>query len=109
MLLAMIVGLTASAIATRTPTATALAYGAMFAITLATLLPLLASEQLAGAVRHWLLAANPFTSAIQLLTTDYFSDLPELWPINLKFSLGVTAVCLIVAYARVRRMLLPDK
>ena len=109
MLLAMLTGLAASAVALRTPTATALAYGLMFAIGLGTLLPLLAGEQLTANARAWLFAANPFASAIQVLTAEFFADLPELWRTHLRLSIAGSAALLLLAYLRVRRMLLPDR
>ncbi len=107
MFLAMMTGLVSSSIAHRTPTATALAYGLVFAVVAATLLPLLARGQLSGPLRDWLFACNPFIASIQLLTTDLFVDLPELWRMNLVFALGAGLVFLAVACLRVRLMLRP--
>ncbi len=107
MFLAMMTGLVSSAVTTRTPTATALAYGLVFAVVGATLLPLLARGQLGGPLRDWLFAANPFIASIQVLTADFFVDLPDLWRMNLVLALGCGLVFLLITCLRVRQMLSP--
>jgi len=105
MVLAMAVGLWASAVSPRTAVATAVSYGVMFLIAVGTLLPLLMGERLGGAVRDVLFAINPFVSAIQTLTTGYFAEVGDLWRAHLTWSLGLSAVALLWSYERVRRML----
>lgn len=105
MVLAISVGLVASALSPRTAVATAVAYGLMFLITIGTLLPILMGNQLTGLVRDVMFALNPFVSAIQTLTSGYFADVGDLWRVHLVWAFGLSAVCCLVTYVRVRRML----
>ena len=107
--LALATGLFSSAVAPRTPVATALAYGLMFVVAVATLLPLLAADQMSVRLRELVFTVNPFVPALQVLTRGIFDDLGEMWRAHLQFA-GVTAgVFLVVAYVRLRGMLLPQK
>lgn len=109
MLVAMMAGLFSSSVAPRTPTATALAYGIAALLFVGTFFPLLARERLAGRVADVLFSFNPFISSIQVLTTDFFQELPELWKVHLTLALGLSAAFFLCAYARVRRMLSPTE
>ena len=60
-----------------------------------------------GPLRDWLFAANPFIASIQVLTADFFVDLPDLWRMNLVLALGCGLVFLLITCLRVRQMLSP--
>lgn len=107
--LSLTTGLFSSAIAPRTPVATALAYGLMFAVAVVTLLPLLAADQMSVRLRELVFTVNPFVAALQVLTRGVFEDIGELWRPHLKFAGATAGVFLVVAYLRLRRMLLPQK
>jgi len=109
MVLAVATGLFGSAVATRTAAATAIGYGSLFAVTVVTLLPFLMRDRLSGALRDLLFAINPFASAIQTLTTGFFAEAADLWRLHLGLSLGLSAILLLCAWLRVRRLLQPDR
>ena len=93
--------------APRTASATGLAYGMTTLLFVGTFFPFVARERLAGSVAGVLFCFNPFISAIQVLTTDFFQELPELWKVHLVLALGLSAVLFLGAYLRVRKMLAP--
>ena len=107
--LSLTTGLFSSAVAPRTPVATALAYGLMFVVAVVTLLPLLAADQMSVRLRELVFTVNPFVAALQVLTRGVFEDIGELWRPHLKFAGATAGVFLLVAYLRLRRMLLPQK
>ena len=107
--LALATGLFGSAVAPRTPVATALAYGIIFVVAVVTLLPLLAAEQMSPKLRELIFTVNPFVPALQVLTRGLFDDLGELWRAHVKFAGATAGVFLVVAYLRLRWMLLPQK
>jgi ABC-type transport system involved in multi-copper enzyme maturation permease subunit len=109
MLLAIMAGLLGSAVTRRTSAATAVAYGLLVALSVATLVPFLARERLSGPLRDLLFAFNPFISAIQVLTSGFFEDVSELWRAHLALAGGLSIVFLLFAYVRVRRLLAPEK
>jgi ABC-type transport system involved in multi-copper enzyme maturation permease subunit len=108
-LFALAAGLCASAVAPRTPVATALAYASVFLTAIVTLLPLLTADQLSVRLREMILVLNPFSSALQVLTRGVFDDLGVLWQRHVTLSLGASGVLLVVAYLRLRWLLAPQK
>lgn len=106
--LALTAGLFGSALARRTATATGLAYGVLAVVTVLSLTPLLLGDRVTAAVRDAVLMWNPFASAIQALTSEYFSESRELWPGHLMAALTLSAAFVAVAAARMRRLLLPE-
>lgn len=105
MVLCTMIGLAASALAPRTSAATALAYGMMGILTVATLLPLLMGDQLAAPVRDAVLTFNPIIAAIQTLAPGVFPAVSDIWWSHLKWSVALSALCALVAYGRVHRLL----
>ncbi len=106
---ALTAGLFASALAPRTPVATALAYAITFLAAIVTLLPLLTADQLSVRLREMILVLNPFASALQVLTRGVFDDLGILWQRHAVMSLGASGLFLIIAFLRLRWLLLPQK
>ena len=106
---ALATGLFASAMAARTPVATALAYAITFLTAIVTLLPLLTTDQLSVRLREMILVLNPFASALQVLTRGVFDELGVLWQRHASLSLGASGLFLITAFLRLRRLLLPQK
>lgn len=102
---ALLAGLFGSAVAPRTSSATAIGYGLVFLLSIATLLPLLARQQVAGPLRDWLFAVNPFVTAIQTLSDHMFEEVGDLWRTHLRLSLGLAAALFGVAWWRVRALL----
>jgi ABC-type transport system involved in multi-copper enzyme maturation permease subunit len=107
--LALTTGLLGSALARRTATATGIAYGVLALITVVSLTPLLLGDRMTAAARDAVLTLNPFASAIQAVTTEYFNESRELWRTHLKTSLGLSGVFLLIAAERMRRLLLPQR
>lgn len=108
-LFALSAGLCASALAPRTPVATALAYAVTFLVAIATLLPLLTADQLSLRLREMILVMNPFASTLQVLTRGVFDDLGVLWQRHAAMSLGASGLFLIVAFTRLRWLLAPQR
>ncbi|MDW8343524.1 MAG: ABC transporter permease [Verrucomicrobiae bacterium] len=105
MVLGTMIGLAASALMPRTSVATALAYGVMGVLTVATLLPLLMGDQLAAPAREAVLMFNPIIAAIQTLAPGVFPAVGEIWRAHLKWSVALSALCAVLAYGRVHRLL----
>ncbi|NBV20408.1 MAG: hypothetical protein EBS05_00180 [Proteobacteria bacterium] len=108
-LFALSAGLCASALAPRTPIATALAYGVTFLAAIVTLLPLLTADQLSLRLREMILVLNPFAASLQVLTRGVFDDLGVLWQRHAWRALGVSGLFLTVAFVRLRWLLAPQK
>lgn len=108
MLLALTTGLVCSAAARRTAVATAAAYGGLFLLTVATLVPVLLPGRIGGTPAEVLYALNPFVAAIQSLTSNVWQRLPDLWERHLQVSLGLSLVFLAGAWLRLRRLLAPE-
>lgn len=108
-LLSLMTGLFASALAKKTAAATGIAYGILALLSVATFFPLLMGNQLAGHIRDGILTLNPFVGAIQALTTEYFSESRELWRSHVQIVLALSAGFLVFATFRVWRMLSPEK
>lgn len=108
-LFALAAGLCASAVAPRTPMATAAAYAVVFLTAIVTLLPLLTADQLSVRLREMILVLNPFASALQVLTRGVFDDLGVLWQRHVALSFSASGVLLVVAYLRLRWLLAPQK
>ncbi|MCX7916019.1 MAG: ABC transporter permease, partial [Verrucomicrobiae bacterium] len=105
MVLGTMIGLAASALMPRTSVATALAYGVMGVLTVATLLPLLMGDQLAAPAREAVLMFNPIIAAIQTLAPGVFPAVGEIWRAHLKWSVALSALCAVLAYGRVHWLL----
>lgn len=108
-LFALTSGLFASAISTRTPTATALAYAMNFLVAIATLLPLLTADQLSVPLREAILRLNPFAASLQVLTRGVFDDLGILWQGHTTLALSASGMFLVIAFLRLRWLLQPQK
>ncbi|MBM3877813.1 MAG: hypothetical protein FJ386_14040 [Verrucomicrobia bacterium] len=108
-LFALAAGLFSSAIAPRTAVATALAYAITFLAAVVTLFPLLAADQLSLKLRESILVLNPFASSLQVLTRGVFDELGVLWRRHAELSLCVSGVFLVLAFLRLRWLLLPQK
>ena len=107
-LLALSTGFVSSAWMRHTAAAAAAAYGLLFFLVIATLLPWLQPEKFAEAFRLKLLSLNPFVSAVQVVNPDPMSLMPLLWRNHLVIAVGLSIVFLIISYARVWRILLPE-
>jgi ABC-type transport system involved in multi-copper enzyme maturation permease subunit len=107
--LAAATGLFSSAVAGTTAAATGLAYGILAGLCVATLLPLLAVNNLSPAWRDAMLALNPFVTAIQGLATEFFGESRELWRTHVAFALSLSGLFLLIAALRVWRMLSPER
>lgn len=105
MMLASALGLAASALAPRTSVATALAYGWMGLLTVATLLPFLLGDQMAASARDALLMFNPVIAGIQILAPGRFPAVGEIWTAHLKWSAALSVVAILVAYGRAHGLL----
>ncbi len=106
---ALAAGLFASALAPRTAVATALAYAVTFLAAIVTLMPLLTADQLSLRLREMILVLNPFASALQVLTRGVFDDLGILWQRHVAMSLSASGIFLLIAFLRLRWLLLPQK
>jgi len=102
-------GLFASAVSSRTPTATALTYALNFLVAIATLLPLLTADQLSVPLREAILRLNPFAASLQVLTRGIFDDLGILWQRHTTLALIASGVFLLIAFFRLRWLLQPQK
>jgi len=107
--LALTTGLLSSAWLQRTAAADAAAYGLLFALVIATLLPWLQPEKFAEAFRFKLLGLNPFVSAVQVVNPDPLSLTPVLWRSHLIVSICLSVLFMIVASWRVHYILKPEK
>lgn len=102
-------GLFASAVSSRTPTATALTYALNFLVAIATLLPLLAADQLSVPLREAILRLNPFAASLQVLTRGIFDELGILWLRHTTLALIASGIFLLIAFLRLRWLLQPQK
>ena len=102
-------GLFASAVSSRTPTATALTYALNFLVAIATLLPLLTADQLSVPLREAILRLNPFAASLQVLTRGIFDDLGILWQRHTTLALIASGAFLLIAFLRLRWLLQPQK
>lgn len=102
-------GLFASAVSSRTPTATALTYALNFLVAIATLLPLLTADQLSVPLREAILRLNPFAASLQVLTRGIFDELGILWQRHTTLALIASGIFLLIAFLRLRWLLQPQK
>jgi len=107
-LLSLAAGLFGSAVAGKTSSAAGIAYGLLAVLCVGTLFPFMAATTLSATLRDQVLALNPFVSAIQRLTTEFFAESRELWKPHVTITLTLSVCLLVVSWLRMRRALLPE-
>jgi len=93
-------GLFASSITKTTGIATAVSYTLTSLICLVSLAPLVLGAKLAPRLAYLILSINPIAAAIQITSTDAFTEYPELWRNNLITLGAITAFFLLASTVR---------